>query len=82
MFLAYFKSQLNGAEIPDFKMEIEQFVKLRLQKDMTIRNTLIGMVLALLSEEELQYFIDNKSEMNKRIVDMLSQRIAEQLGKK
>ena len=82
LFLAYFKSQLNGAEIPDFKMEIEQFVKLRLQKDMTIRNTLIGMVLALLSEEELQYFIDNKSEMNKRIVDMLSQRIAEQLGKK
>jgi hypothetical protein len=63
-------------------MEIEQFVKLRLQKDMTIRNTLIGMVLALLTEEELQYFIENKSEMNKRIVDMLSQRIAEQLGKK
>ena len=82
LFLAYFKSQLNGAEIPDFKMEIEQFVKLRLQKDMTIRNTLIGMVLALLTEDELQYFIEHKNEMNKRIVDMLSQRIAEQLGKK
>ena len=82
LFLAYFKSQLNGAEIPDFKMEIEQFVKLRLQKDMTIRNTLIGMVLALLTEGELQYFIEHKNEMNKRIVDMLSQRIAEQLGKK
>ena len=80
--MAYFKSQLNGAEIPDFKMEIEQFVKLRLQKDMTIRNTLIGMVLALLTEDELQYFIEHKNEMNKRIVDMLSQRIAEQLGKK
>ena len=63
-------------------MEIEQFVKLRLQKDMTIRNTLIGMVLALLTEDELQYFIEHKNEMNKRIVDMLSQRIAEQLGKK
>jgi hypothetical protein len=49
---------------------------------MTIRNTLIGMVLALLTEDELQYFIEHKNEMNKRIVDMLSQRIAEQLGKK
>lgn len=82
LFLAYFASQLNGADVPTFRAQIETFVKLRLQKDLGTRNTLVGMVLSLMSEDELQYFIEHKHEMTKRIVNMLSQRIAEQLGRK
>lgn len=81
VFLNYFQSQLNGAEIPDFRIEIEQFVKLRLQKDLATRNTLLGMVLALLTEEEMVFFIEHKSDLTKRSIDMLAQRLAEQLKK-
>ena len=77
----FFKSQLNGAQLPDFKMELDGFVKQRLQKDMLTRNTLLGMVVGLLTEDELVTFLADKSEMSKRIIDMLSQRLCDQLGK-
>lgn len=77
----FFKSQLNGAQLPDFKMELESFVIQRLQKDVLTRNTMIGMVVGLLTEQELTIFLADKSEMSKRIIDMLIQRLCDQLGK-
>lgn len=77
----FFKSQLNGAQLPDFEMELEGFVKQRLQKDMLTRNIMLGMVVGLLTEEELIFFLADKSEMSKRTIDMLIQRLCDQLGK-
>mgnify|MGYP000284637300 CR=1 FL=1 len=62
-------------------MELEGFVKQRLQKDMLTRNTMLGMVVGLLTEEELMVFLADKSEMSKRVIDMLTQRLSDQLGK-
>ncbi len=81
VLLQFFKSQLNGAQLPDFKMELEGFVKQRLQKDLLTRNTMLGMVVGLLTEEELIIFLEDKNEMSKRIIDMLTQRLYDQLGK-
>lgn len=81
VLVAYFKSQLKGVEMPEFKMEMDSFVRQRLQKDIATRNTLLGMVLGLLSEEELEIYFQDKSEIGKRIIDMLCQRITEELSK-
>lgn len=81
VLVTLFKSQLKGATLPDFKVELNAFVQQRLQKDLATRNTLLGMVLGLLSEEEMEGFIADKNEISKRIMDMMAQRIIDQLGK-
>jgi hypothetical protein len=81
VLVAFFKSQLKGAVLPEFKMELDGFVQQRLQKDMVTRNTLLGMITGLLSEEELDLFIKDKNEISKRIMDMMCQRICDQLSK-
>ncbi len=78
--VGFFKAQIKGATLPDFKAELHDFVQQRLQKDMVTRNTLVGMVIGFLSEEELAVFLADKNEVSKRIVEMLSQRIANQLS--
>ncbi len=70
-----FKAQIQAAEIPTKSAALENFVKLRMQKDIALRNVLVGLVLALLTEEELPFYLDHKSDLNKRIVSMLCQRI-------
>ncbi|MBK9254912.1 MAG: hypothetical protein IPM42_05440 [Saprospiraceae bacterium] len=50
-----------------------------LQKDITFRNTLTGFIIGLMSDEELQTYMENEPEMKRRIVEMLSVRLCEQL---
>jgi hypothetical protein len=73
--LLFFKLQLSPTGLPLLKKELEDFVKLRLQKDAILRNTMIGMVLALMSVDELGFFMSHKNELSKRIITMLVQRL-------
>ena len=75
LIITLFKAQIQAAEIPTKSAALENFVKLRMQKDIALRNVLVGLVLALLTEEELPFYLDHKSDLNKRIVSMLCQRI-------
>ncbi len=81
VLVSFFRSQLKGAVLPEFKIELNPFVQQRLQKDLATRNTILGMVIGLLSEEEMTVFLDDKNEMSKRIMDMLCQRITDELSK-
>jgi hypothetical protein len=81
VLVSFFKSQLKGVVLPDFKIERYGFIQQRLQKDLATRNILLGMVIGLLNEDELNVFNQNKNEMNKRVMDMLCQRFSDQLGK-
>jgi hypothetical protein len=51
------------------------FVAQVFQKDITLRNTIIGLVLGLLTEDELSFYFIHKSSVNKRISQMAQQRI-------
>lgn len=73
--LLFFKLQLSPTGLPLLKKELEDFIKLRLQKDAILRNTMIGMVLALMSVEELSFYMSHKNELSKRIITMLVQRL-------
>lgn len=79
VIVLYFTAQLNGEEIPKSSVLREALIKVRFQKDPIIRNTLIGMVLGLLSAEELEIFVLNKAELTKRIVALLCQRLKDEL---
>jgi hypothetical protein len=75
VIVALFKAQIQATEIPVKGAALDNFVKLRLQKDTALRNSLVGLVLALITVEELTFYFDHKSDLNKRIVSMLCQRI-------
>ena len=45
------------------------------QKDRTLRTTLIGRVISWLTEEELLAYKVNEKEYNKRIIQMIKQRM-------
>jgi 5,10-methylenetetrahydrofolate reductase len=74
--ILYFKSQINVFKIPKLKNDLESFIRLQLQKEITLRNALIGMVLGLMSEEELAFYLLHKNELSRRIVSMLIQRLS------
>ena len=78
--IAWFKSQLQDADLPDFKLELDGFIKAKLQKDIPLRNALLGMVLGMMTEAEIKFYAENRNELNKRVLDMLHQRIREQMG--
>jgi len=50
-----------------------------LQKDLTLRNLLIGMVIGMMSVTELNTYYENEPELKKRTVKMLITRLIDQL---
>ena len=79
ILVSYFKSNINLISIPESTSELENLVKNRLQKDLITRNTLLGMIIGLLHNEELTIYMSHKNELNKRLVVMLTQRITDNL---
>ena len=79
ILVSYFKSNINLFSIPESTSELENLVKNRLQKDLITRNTLLGMIIGLLHDEELTFYMSHKNELNKRLVVMLTQRITDNL---
>ena len=79
ILVSYFKSNINLISIPESTIELENLVKNRLQKDIITRNTLLGMIIGLLHDEELTFYMSYKNELNKRLVVMLTQRITDNL---
>ncbi len=79
ILVSYFKLNINQISIPESTSEFENLVKNRLQKDPITRNTLLGMIIGLLHDEELTYYMTHKNELNKRLVLMLTQRITDNL---
>ena len=79
LIVTLFKAQVQITEIQPKGAALENFVKLRMQKDTALRNTLVGLVLALLTEDEMSFYLNHKSDLSKRIVALLCQRIGDQV---
>ena len=58
--------------------ENRQLLKVFVDKQNNLKNTLIGVVVGLMSEDELQFYLENQSGINKRILDMCVTRFASQ----
>jgi hypothetical protein len=79
VFVAYFRAHLGDKILPTRTAALEEFIKTRLQKDLALRNTCLGITVGLLTNEELLYYFQHKTELNKRIIQMLCQRLVDQL---
>lgn len=61
---------------PDKK---ENYIENVIQKDIKFRNSLKGMIIALFSVEEYLDYIKNSSNLNKRMMTMLIERLKSQV---
>jgi hypothetical protein len=62
----------KGARI-DFHNRIHNYIS----KQQDIKNQLIGMVLGMLTLQEFDFYHQHQNELNKRITQMISQRISD-----
>ena len=75
------------SEMRRFKIDLGQYspkgkkekIKSALQKNQKLRTLLIGIVIALFELDELNFYHQHQSEINKRISNMLEERIVSQL---
>lgn len=78
LFISLSRSQLSEFDIPKVDIERRKWFQQRFQRDLSLRNLLIGMVVGLFTEEELHFYLSHKTEISKRIIQMLSERISNQ----
>jgi hypothetical protein len=83
IFKAIFILNLKKQTIDFAKMSHQgkiDFVTQKIQKDLGLRNMLIGLVVGMMSEEEIIIYYSNESEYRKRISRMVIERLADQLA--
>jgi hypothetical protein len=84
LFLQTFRQYAleKKVEIETLKPEkLEIYINTSLRKDLWLKSFLIGVVFGQFSEQEAAFFYNNKSELSKRIVTMLIERLRSQLCK-
>ena len=82
LFIASFENYINKNKRDFYTLSIEKklvLIENAIQKDIKLRNALKGMVIALFSLEEYQIYIQNSSNLNKRMMNMLIERLKSQI---
>ena len=79
MIIAYFLKDLGNIDLPKGSRDRATMIEERLKKNLTLKNILVGMVVALFTEEEFVIYQEDISGMNKRIIILLVQRLQSQL---
>lgn len=60
----------------DFTKERRKtFISQSLQKDVALKNTLIGITIGMFTDQEMEAYFGESKEFNKRIITMLIERI-------
>jgi hypothetical protein len=58
----------------------EAFIESVMSKNQQLKNQYIGIILGLLSVEEIEFYQNNSSEINRRITQIIKQRVQTNLG--
>lgn len=77
-----FISNLKKRDVDFSKMNLNgriDYVTNVIQKDLGLRNVLIGMVVGLLTVEEIGLYYQHETEYRRRISKMMIERLADQL---
>lgn len=77
-FMNYVQKHKNvfyGLQLPKRLAYIEHAI----QKDMKFRNSLKGMIIGLFTVEEYEIYIQNSSSLNKRMMNMVIERLKDQV---
>ncbi|WP_340073745.1 glyoxalase [Leptobacterium sp. I13] len=82
LLLAAFKNYINKHKGVFYTFSLEkrlQFIENSVQKDIKFRNSLKGMVIGQFTIEEYTSYIQNSSALNKRMMNMVIERLKDQV---
>jgi hypothetical protein len=81
-FIIILQSALNDKDIALFNLsDLDKKRKLIkvLNSDLLLKNSLANMVIGYFTDSELNFYLENKKEVNKRIHALIQQRIISQI---
>jgi hypothetical protein len=82
LFIAVFTNYVNKNKADFYSYTVEkklQTIENSIQKDIKFRNSLKGIVMALFTLEEYDTYIQNSSSLNKRMMNLLTDRLKSQV---
>lgn len=82
LFIAVFINYVNKNKADFYSYTVEkklQTIENSIQKDIKFRNSLKGIVMALFTIEEYETYIQNSSSLNKRMMNLLIDRLKSQV---
>jgi hypothetical protein len=82
LLVAFFNNYIRNIKIEFNKLEAEfqkNKINTILTKDVNFKNILIGSIIGHLNENEIKIYLKSKSELNKRIIQMVMQRLQDNL---
>lgn len=82
LFIASFINYVNKHKGEFYTYTIDRklsFIENAIQKDIKFRNALKGMVIALFTVDEYNEYISNSSQLNKRMMNLLIERLKDQV---
>jgi hypothetical protein len=82
LLLAVFSNYINQSKtlFNDFSTDKKaSFIENSIQKDTKLRNTFQGILIGLFTNVEYAIYIENPSDLNKRMMNMLIERLKSQL---
>lgn len=82
LFVEVFKNYINKHKNDFYTFSVEKkliFIENAIQKDIKFRNALKGMVIGLFTVEEYVEYIKNSSNLNKRMMNMVIERLKSQV---
>lgn len=82
LFIAVFINYVNKNKADFYSYTVEkklQTIENSIQKDIKFRNSLKGIIMALFTIEEYNTYIQNSSSLNKRMMNLLVDRLKSQV---
>lgn len=82
LFIASFHNYISKYKRDFYSLSVEKklaTIENAIQKDIKFRNALKGMIIALFTVDEYMQYIKNSSSLNKRMMNMLIERLKNQV---
>ncbi|MEN9908776.1 MAG: hypothetical protein RLZZ540_1925 [Bacteroidota bacterium] len=82
LFIASFHNYISKYKRDFYSLSVEKklaTIENAIQKDIKFRNALKGMIIALFTVDEYTLYIQNSSSLNKRMMNMLIERLKNQV---
>lgn len=82
LFIASFHNYISKYKRDFYSLSVEKklaTIENAIQKDIKFRNALKGMIIALFTVDEYSQYIQNSSSLNKRMMNMLIERLKNQV---
>ncbi|WP_298154704.1 glyoxalase [Flavobacterium sp.] len=82
LFIEVFRNYIAKSKTDFYNFNVEKkltFIEHSIQRDIKFRNSLKGIVIGLFTLEEYNRYIQNSSDLNKRMMSMLIERLKNQV---